>query len=158
MQTNPDVPALLAVMKWIGACCSPNLPKEGFRENARIELFEKVQPQNGSIIQAQLLYSIALHSFDEPEESSRILTLTINLSLQLGLNVANFSKLHGAHDPVLEESWRRTWWELYLVDGLSGGIYQQDKFRLYHIFTDVPLPYEEREYMAGVRTSYLWIY
>lgn len=50
---------------------------------------------------------------------------------------------------VLEESWRRTWWELYFLDGLLAGIQQRESFKLWSVECTVPLPCEEAEYMKG---------
>lgn len=51
---------------------------------------------------------------------------------------------------VMQESWRRTWWELYFLDGILAGVHQRvDGFRLWMIECSVPLPCEESEYNNG---------
>ncbi|KAI5800163.1 hypothetical protein DFH27DRAFT_623391 [Peziza echinospora] len=58
-----------------------------------------------------------------------------------------------SQDPVervMQESWRRTWWELYFLDGILAGVHQRsDGFRLWLASCTVPLPCEEMEYNNG---------
>lgn len=50
---------------------------------------------------------------------------------------------------VMHESWRRTWWELYFLDGILASVHQRDAFRLWIVDCTVPLPCEEVEYNNG---------
>ncbi|KAF4951166.1 hypothetical protein FGADI_7656 [Fusarium gaditjirri] len=50
---------------------------------------------------------------------------------------------------IIEESWRRTWWELYVVDALMSGVHQTNIFVLHDVPTDVGLPCEEDQYLTG---------
>ncbi|EWY80887.1 hypothetical protein FOYG_15183 [Fusarium oxysporum NRRL 32931] len=56
---------------------------------------------------------------------------------------------NGQGIPILEESWRRTWWELYIVDALMSGVHQTNIFILYDVPADVGLPCEEYQYLTG---------
>jgi hypothetical protein len=77
--------------------------------------------------------------------------MAVDMALELGMNRQEFSVNNGEGCNVLEESWRRTWWELYVIDGLLAAIHQRNTFRLYNIPTDVPLPCEEVDYfITGV--------
>ncbi|KAK1243455.1 hypothetical protein MKX07_004083 [Trichoderma sp. CBMAI-0711] len=51
---------------------------------------------------------------------------------------------------VLEESWRRTWWELYVTDALFAGIRHLPTFTLWQVDADVDIPCEEEQYIEGV--------
>ncbi|KAI0166526.1 hypothetical protein GGR57DRAFT_496790 [Xylariaceae sp. FL1272] len=56
---------------------------------------------------------------------------------------------HGGGNPRLEESWRRTWWDLFVVDGMIAGVHRQTNFLLFDIVADVGLPCEEQEFLSG---------
>jgi hypothetical protein len=61
--------------------------------------------------------------------------------------------MHGEGLAVLEESWRRTWWEMYVLDGMIAGVHERSSFRLNEMPFEVLLPCEEHEFVSGV--SYL---
>lgn len=65
-------------------------------------------------IQALLLYAIAVYASNEPERGRRLLTEAISGALNLGMQCTDFASKYGQGDPVLEESWRRTWCTYYL--------------------------------------------
>jgi Fungal specific transcription factor domain len=143
-------PQLMAVMLYVGACYAPNGPREKHRKDANLRLFIQNVPENGFTVQAILLFAIALHSNNEQEEATSILTKGIDIALKIGMNTKSFAVDHGEGDKVLEESWRRTWWELYYIDGLIAGVHQRTTFSLFAVPTDVPLPCEEVDYVRGV--------
>ncbi|XP_044717710.1 C6 zinc finger domain-containing protein [Hirsutella rhossiliensis] len=64
-------------------------------------------------------------------------------SVQALLLFALVSEWSGERDAVLEESWRRTWWELYVVDALFAGIRHWPTFSMWTVDADVDLPGEE---------------
>lgn len=55
--------------------------------------------------------------------------------------------------PLLEESWRRTGWDLYIIDGMITGGRRESNFVLFDVAADVLLPCEEDEYLSGVSIS-----
>ena len=76
-----------------------------------------------------------------------------HLAIEIDLNKRDFATLHGHGNPVLEESWRRTWWDLYVCDGMIAGVHRVTKFLLFDIQADVGLPCEEQQYLTGVSSS-----
>lgn len=74
------------------------------------------------------------------------------LALDLGMHHREFAIDHGNGDPVLEESWRRTWWQVYIVDAFFSAIRRSADFPSYHIEATTDLPCEEEEYERGVST------
>jgi hypothetical protein len=66
------------------------------------------------------------------------------------MNRQEYAGQNGEHNPVLEESWRRTWWSLYITDCLFAGIRGESKFALRTIASTVDLPCEECLYNNGV--------
>ncbi|KAI9923940.1 hypothetical protein AWENTII_008323 [Aspergillus wentii] len=71
---------------------------------------------------------------------------TIQLSLDLGMNRASFAEQNSFGSSIFEESWRRTYWELYVVEGLLAAMRDQSTFRLYSQKADVSLPCDEESY------------
>lgn len=72
------------------------------------------------------------------------------MALDLGMNRSDFATQHRRNDPILEESWRRTWWEVYITDAHIAGSTHTYPFRTTGIQMDVRLPCEEEEYESGV--------
>ncbi|KFY06469.1 hypothetical protein V491_08607, partial [Pseudogymnoascus sp. VKM F-3775] len=60
-----------------------------------------------------------------------------------------FAKANGGGDVVVEESWRRTWWECVVLDGMVAGVHRASSVRLSGVGEGVGLPCEEREYSSG---------
>ncbi|KFY64539.1 hypothetical protein V496_03189 [Pseudogymnoascus sp. VKM F-4515 (FW-2607)] len=71
------------------------------------------------------------------------------MALEIKMQSRSFAQENGEGNAVLEESWRRTWWLLFITDGTFAGVMRETSFRLSNIPTDVDLPCEEREYAEG---------
>ena len=108
---------------------------------------------NGFTVQAFLLIAIATHSNDDFVYARELLDKAVQLALAIGMNNQSFARDNGEGDPVLEESWRRTWWLLYMTDGILSRIRHCSTFSLHGVRADVDLPCEEALYHAGVRRS-----
>ncbi|KAH0552838.1 hypothetical protein GP486_006962, partial [Trichoglossum hirsutum] len=139
---------LLSVIQYIGSCYSQTGQTESCRDVANHYLFNSQVRKDGFTVQALLLFAIGLHSCGERERVSQVLSMAVDMALEIGMNRQEFSVNNGEGCKVLEESWRRTWWELYVIDGLLAAIHQKSTFRLYNIPTDVPLPCEEVDYFV----------
>jgi hypothetical protein len=114
------------------------------------DLFNEHTPGNAYTVQAMLLLAIGMHANSVLEESIKFIRIASDLAIKLGMHRKEFATDHGEGIPVLEESWRRTWWELYAIDGMLAGVCPVHHFDLYNIESDVPLPCEESEYNSGV--------
>lgn len=146
--------ALLPVMRYIASFFARTAPTETFAREAENALFGTAHPppQDAFTVQALLLFAIGLHSDNDQERAAQVKDIAADLALELGMNLKEFSTGSAsgrAEDVVLEESWRRTWWELYFLDGMMAGIHQRDGFRLWSVECTVPLPCEESQYMLG---------
>lgn len=75
-------------------------------------------------VQALVLYAIALHSLQRPKEAISCITRAATIALQLGMNEPTFARNNSAGSPVVEESLRRTWWELYTVDNYISAVHR----------------------------------
>ncbi|KAI5796685.1 hypothetical protein FPQ18DRAFT_255787 [Pyronema domesticum] len=145
---------LLAVMRYIASFFAPAARTDIFCREAETALFGAANPppKDAFTVQALLLFAIGLHSEGERERSAQVKDFAAELALELGMNRAEFSSGTGGEGDagrVLEESWRRTWWELYFVDGIMAAVHQRDEFRLWSVECTVPLPCEELDYAGG---------
>ena len=104
-------------------------------------------PRDPFLVQSQLLCAIGLHMAGQEEDASQVLSSCIRLAKDLRMNEHLFSSL----PPIIAESFRRTWWEIFVVDGLFSGVHAGYSSELEDEPLKLPLPGEESEYYAGVR-------
>ncbi|KLJ06932.1 hypothetical protein EMPG_17585 [Blastomyces silverae] len=90
-----------------------------------------------------------MHWNDEKPRAREILDVATSLALEIGMNSRQFAYQYGEGNPILEESWRRTWWLLYVVDSLYAGIWRAPAFALWSVSSDVDLPCEEEDFHSG---------
>ena len=141
---------LLPVMEFIGSLFAPKAPKKELRLRAENMLQSDDLRENGFTVQALQLYAIAVHSYDEFEHARAILDRAIQIAVQINMRSSSFAAENGEGSAALEESWRRTWWELYITDGSFAAIRHCSTFAMNEILSDVDLPCEEAEYQSGV--------
>ncbi|XMA19980.1 hypothetical protein WAI453_012771 [Rhynchosporium graminicola] len=65
------------------------------------------------------------------------------------MNQPDFALTTGEGDVVLQESWRRTWWFLFTLDGLFATISHYCTHRFQYTSMNVDLPCEDVEYESG---------
>lgn len=104
------------------------------------------------MVQCHLIYSVCLYWRGNIPKSRIHMGMARQLALDLGMHQREFAIDHGNGDSVLEESWRRTWWQVYIVDAFYSAIRRSADFPSYHIEATTDLPCEEEEYERGVRT------
>lgn len=105
--------------------------------------------QSSCRVQALILYAIVLHAHQKPKEAGECITRAVVLALQLGMNEASFARANAAESPVLEESLRRTWWELYTVDVYLAAIHRRPTFETAAAKSLPLLPCAQAVYEAG---------
>ncbi|KAL1645494.1 hypothetical protein SLS58_003803 [Diplodia intermedia] len=142
-------PHLEMAIQYIGACYVPQASPQLMEEALRYTLFQQNLPRDSFMVQALLLYAIGLKANDRGSMADDMLSKAIDIALAIGMNDREFAIRNGCGNRLLEESWRRTWWELYVADGFFAGVSQRTNFRLRDVPTDVPLPCEEVEYASG---------
>jgi hypothetical protein len=113
-------------MRYIGSLFAQDLPSEEMKEAAMKVIDDPTLPPNGFTVQALLLTAIAVHSQDDMLKSRTILDRAIYLALDLRMNSRTFANME--RDPVLAESWRRTYWFLYVTDAMFAGIRRATSF------------------------------
>lgn len=98
--------------------------------------------RDGFMVQALLLYAIALHARDEQIQARQILSSAIEIALKLGMHWEGFAVDNSHGSRHLAESWRQTIWELYVVDGMLT-FHMHERHRLFNEDIEVILPYDE---------------
>lgn len=96
----------------------------------------------GFRVQSLLLYAIVLHARDEQKQAREVLGSAIEMALELGMHRAGFAAAHSYGSPLMEESWRRTMWELYVVDTILS-FHMHESCRLSSHDLDILLPCDD---------------
>ncbi|KAK0115461.1 hypothetical protein ONS96_013917 [Cadophora gregata f. sp. sojae] len=145
LQSDPEsLKFLYPVMKWIGSMYSSDMPSAELQEISMNQIEMANLPPNGFTVQALLLAAIALHSQDDMIKSRVILDRAIYLALEIRMNSRTFANME--RDPVLAESWRRTYWFMYVTDAKFAAFRNATHFMLYTVESNVELPCEECDY------------
>ncbi|KAK2752706.1 hypothetical protein FQN54_008084 [Arachnomyces sp. PD_36] len=147
--SKADLQPLRYAIDYIGSCYDPTMHRQHFQRTAECELLKQDISRDVYSVQALLIFSIGLISSDERAKAELSLKLAINLALELGMNRREFAWPDGQGCPVNEESWRRTWWELYIIDGHFAAAHPSKTFRLLTVPADTLLPCEDGEYFSG---------
>lgn len=145
-----QAPLLEYAVQFIGSSFLPSMPADMYKEALDRNINNGNYPRDAWSLQALMLFSIGLHAHNEVPRAATIFGLAQNLTLELGLHRMEFALIHGGNDPQLEESWRRTWWSMYTVNGMMTAVNPGVQFKLKDIVTDVPLPCENAQYFSGV--------
>ena len=146
--------ALIAAMRYIGSLYVDAGPARAHYLDEAIRLcYQPTTPKDGFLVQALLAIIVGLDGSCEQERARELLSDCERIALEINLNTRPFAAMHGRGNPVLEESWRRTWWDLYVCDGMIAGVHRVTNFLLFDIAADVALPCEEHQYLSGVRPS-----
>lgn len=141
---------LEAAMRYVGSFYVSQAPSVALGLEAERTVYHADCPKDGFRVQAMLILTIALDGYTYQEKALQILVDAQDLALEFGMNKREFASMNGNGSDLLEESWRRTWWEMYIVDGLIAGVHQKSSFRMKEIPADVALPCEERDFVSGV--------
>lgn len=141
---------LEAAIRYVGSFYVGQAPTTALGLEAERSAYHMETPKDGFRVQALLVLAIGLDGYTFQEKALQILIDAQNLALELGMNKRDFAFINGNGSNILEESWRRTWWELFVIDGMIAGVHQRSSFRLNEIHADVALPCEEKEYTSGV--------
>ncbi|KKK16366.1 hypothetical protein AOCH_003645 [Aspergillus ochraceoroseus] len=136
------------VIKFIGAHFTPAATPDTYRPT----VMANVMDQAGSVekLQALILLAIVLHSRNERPQAGECLVAAVDLAFELGVHTKPFATTMGEGNPIREECLRRTWWELFIIEGMLTALGVQSAFRTNMVPLEVPLPCEERIYQDGL--------
>ncbi|KAL1862161.1 hypothetical protein Plec18170_000985 [Paecilomyces lecythidis] len=138
-------------MRYIGSHYHPNPSfRDIYQRKAHRELSSDTS-RTGFKVQGLLLISIVDHSSGYEDRALQTLETAIKMALDIQMNTESFVLRNSGGNAVLEESWRRTYWELYVVSGLFAAFRQETTFALHSQYADVRLPCRDELYnVAGV--------
>ncbi|KYK56961.1 glucoamylase [Drechmeria coniospora] len=142
---------LLAAMRWTGSVfidVGPAVQKGLYDEAYRL-VYDPRTMRNGFLVQAMMILIVTLDGSCQQEQARHLLNDVEQLALEINLHTRSFAMLHGQGMPVLEECWRRTWWDLFIIDAMIAGVHRVTHFLLFDIPTDVALPCEEHQYLSA---------
>lgn len=144
-----SVTDLIKVIAFIGSLYMFDPSSQGYR--AAVEsAIAKGLPQDGFSVQCLLLFAGALEWSGEQDYAQSMLDKAKSMALNIGIQFRSYAQEHGQGCLVLEESWRRTWWELYIIDAIFAGTRHLPTFELWHVDYDAGLPCDEMVYIHGV--------
>jgi Fungal specific transcription factor domain/Fungal Zn(2)-Cys(6) binuclear cluster domain len=141
-------PYLEQVVKFIGAHFTPAASPETYRQS--VVLMVSDQAPCAEKVQALLLLTIVLHSRNERQEAGALLAQAMDLAYELGMHRRSFAEVMAEEDPIRQESFRRTWWELFVIEGMLTALGVRPIFTASNVPLEVPLPCEERIYQEGL--------
>ena len=150
---------LLAAIWWLGSIYIDvnSGTRERLLNQAYELLYDSGQPRDAFVVQAMMLMIVGLDGNCQQEKARVLLGEAETLALKIGLNTREFATEHGRGIPVVEESWRRTWWDLFIIDGMIAGVHRQTNFLLYDIPAGAGLPCEEDQYLSTVSLHILYM-
>ncbi|KAK1999920.1 hypothetical protein LX36DRAFT_654964 [Colletotrichum falcatum] len=147
---DTNVEPLLATIRWIGALFLEAGPaRAGFLDEALRLVQNPTVRRDGFFVQALVLLVVGLDGNCEQDRARELLGEAERTALEIGLHTREYATQYGRGIPVLEESWRRTWWDLFIVDGMVAGVHRQTNFLLFDVPADAGLPCEEQQYLSG---------
>ncbi|KAJ6184334.1 hypothetical protein N7519_005635 [Penicillium mononematosum] len=136
---------LQLAVHFVGSHYIASVPSQPYKEQVVAEL--KTNPdRSASMVQAWLLYSLALYARDEWTEAQDALSHSIDIALEIGMNRLSFASSANPEKSPEAESLRRTWWELYVTDIFMAVPLKITTFRCSAVAPEVALPCEESAY------------
>jgi hypothetical protein len=150
--TQPqDLELLLLVMQFIGSIYAPWTPSDPFQLAARQAVMQPNLPKTGFTVQALLIFAVAEYHLDHGlSEIRRPLDNAISLGLEIQMHKREFAYQHGEGNPVLEESWRRTFYLLHVTDQHAAVVASSPFFVMRDLPNLVDLPCDDEYYQSGV--------
>lgn len=137
---------LRKVVRFIGSHYSASTSSDYLRASIDLTGHGNAEEKTPFMVQARLLFAIALHARSEAMEAAGMMHAAVDLAIEIGMNLRSFASTHGQGNSMLEESLRRTWWELYVMDGYMAALHKQPGFKSNTVRLEVLLPCEESVY------------
>ncbi|KAI4728570.1 hypothetical protein E4T49_03619 [Aureobasidium sp. EXF-10728] len=146
---HPYPEYLRQVVRFIGSHYSSSVSSDVLRMSIDLSGPGSMTERNPAMVQARLLFAIALHARGEAMDAACMMQSAVGLAIDLNMNLRDFASAHGSNNPILEESLRRTWWELYCMDGYMAALHKLPSFKSNTVRSDVLLPCEEMVYASA---------
>ena len=153
-QRQRDCAPLIAVIRFVGNLYHTREWSMSQKESVEKSISE-VSPSDPIVVQCRLLYSMALFWYDYKTESQLQMNMATKLATDLQMFRHEFATAQEADDLVLRESWRRTWWMLYIVDAYYAGTLGTTNLQTMNVDATAELPCGESDYESGVGVDIL---
>lgn len=140
---------LKAVVEFIGSHFSTTITNRALQQDAAKKM-EEEEDDLPAVIQARILYATILLARHETQLCQQVLAHAIDTARRIGLYRRDFAPSHADGHPVEEESLRRTWYELYVLDGCIAASHPNTSFKTYSVDADVLLPCGDSIYDNGM--------
>lgn len=152
LTNNHRMKDLLLVLQYMGSIFAPWTLSESHYEAAREALESPGLPRTPWNVQALMIFALAQLHTNRTRESRRSLDAATSIALELSMNTKEFAIAYGEGDPVLEESWRRTYYFLALTDQHFSVIVNNPRYALMNVANLADLPCDDEAYKSGVST------
>jgi hypothetical protein len=149
MTENHGMEELLPVLQYIGSIYAPWASSEPYFKTALDTLTSPILAHTPFNVQALMLFAIAQYHSNLKEEGHGRLSLAVSIALELRMNQKGFAQAYGESNPVLEESWRRTYYLLHVADQHLAIVSNSPIHTLGHVANMVDLPCDDEYYEAG---------
>ncbi|KAL6358805.1 hypothetical protein LRP88_08997 [Fusarium phalaenopsidis] len=147
IETIPnDFKFTMTMILYVGSKYADNVDSTSLRNDA-YEMASGELPETVWSVQALLSMCIAAFGEQHDDYCSLWFDRTRDLALRLGLQHKSFADAE--EDPILAESYRRTYWALYTQGSLRTVREHLGHWQLYHTEATTELPCEEWEYESG---------
>ncbi|KAH4048072.1 hypothetical protein HBI23_176870 [Parastagonospora nodorum] len=143
---------LLLLLQYIGAVYAPwiKLGPGPYKKTAIQALKSPFFAHTPFNVQALLLFAIAEYHSDCKPEGQGQLNLAVKIALELHMNQQAFAQVYGEGSPVLEESWRRTYYFLAIADQNFAVFSNTPIYTLANVSNTVDLPCDDEHFNSGL--------
>jgi hypothetical protein len=141
---------LILVLQYIGSMYAPWTPSEPYMEMASLALRSPLLGHSPFNVQALTLLALAQYHSNLKQEGQAQLSLAIEIALELRMNQRGFAEAYGESNSVLEESWRRTYYLLNVVDQHFAIFSNTPIYTLANVPNSVDLPCDDEYYVSGL--------
>ncbi|KAF1843848.1 uncharacterized protein K460DRAFT_387804 [Cucurbitaria berberidis CBS 394.84] len=140
---------LLLVLQWIGCIYAPWTVSEPYYKTALQALSSVSLARTPFNVQALMLFAIAQYHCDVRGEARLRLDQAVSLALELCMNQTGFAQAYGEANPVLEESWRRTYYMITIANQYFAIVTNSPIYTLLTVPNFVDLPCDDDLYESG---------
>jgi len=149
MNDDHGMEELLLVLQYIGSTYAPWTPSDPYFRTALQSLGSPVLAHTPFNVQALMLFGLAQYHFNMKEEGQRHHNLAVSIAIELRMNQRSFAQAYGESNPVLEESWRRTYYMLHVADQHLAIVSNSPLYTLANVPNTVDLPCDDEFFRSG---------
>ncbi|KAJ5924648.1 C6 transcription factor [Penicillium verhagenii] len=136
---------LQMVVNFVGSHYISSNPIQQYKDKV-IEELNCSRDRSPCMVQAWLIYSIAVYARGEWQEAQDAFSQSVSIALELGMNRRDFATSGHPETSIEAESMRRTWWELYITDVFMAAPFKHTTFQCSTMAPEVALPCEDSAY------------